>query len=923
MSVELEIFGVLTVRRDGRVLPVPGELPQAILARLALDAGETVEADDLIADVWRAPGDGALSSLRAYLSRLRAAGFEGLLVGTRSGYSLDLPPTAVDLGRFRSGAATLSRLGNTDEAVELAAELLRLSAAEPFAGIDAPFVDGARARIREERRGVVERHAELRLARGDHATAVVSLTAAVAKFPHDEKPTRLLALALARSGRVSDALEAIDRFSARLAADRGVDRAPTRLLELRQAIVRHDPEVLGRSARQVSRSSLPHPLTRFVGRREELDAVAAARAEHRLVTLVGPGGVGKTRIAIEAARSSAGPADDEQWFVDLSSVQEPDQVLPLVADTVGAAGHTLDLIVPRIAERRTLLVLDNAEHVIGAVAAVASGLLSRGAVSLLVTSREPLRLPGEAVVPIAPLNAADARAVFSERAADARGGQLAEEDEGAIDAICAALEGIPLALELTAARLDVLSSGELLDAVHEGRGSDERGSGVSRHDSVENAVRWSVDLLTPAQRDLLVQLARFAGSFPEEAALGICEFDDDEPERVLARLVDKSLVSVTHGDAGQRRYRLLDSVRRYVAADDEPSPEWFEQHRLWLAEFAERTGPITRTADARIANAMLDLLRPDLRLALDNSIAAGDRLTAVRIAGSQAHHWFSRGLLLEGVRNIERALAVPGELPPLVEAQALLGLTVLAYQTGDADRAFETISRAFELAMAAGDTAIPAVALARTAYGRSLLFGDADDARNLMAQAAQLAESAPGWIRAEVLMCRGQTLRALGAPEEALQSLDEALELATEVGYAWMMASSGYVAGKVLTDQRRGREAIAELRRASLQAHAAEDYASTLAGFHQIGGACALVERHEEGARLFGAVDRIGVRYGYNPVVAEGEETRQLRERVAAGLTAAEFDRAYAEGAALEFPDLFDLVDTLPQRARREEAVPA
>ncbi|WP_210505277.1 BTAD domain-containing putative transcriptional regulator [Naasia sp. SYSU D00057] len=920
MSVEFEVFGPLVVRRNGRVLPVRGELPQAILARLALVAGETIDPDELIADVWREPGDGALSSLRAYLSRLRGSGFEGLLQGTRFGYSLDVPPESVDLGRFRAGAARLGRLGSTDDAVALAEQLVRLSAQEPFSGIDAPFVAPARERIREERRGVLERYAELRLARGEHSAAVVTMTGAVADHPLDEKPTRLLALALARAGRVSDALEAIDAYGVRLAADRGIE-PPTRLIELRQAIVRHDPEVLGRSGREMARTGLPHPLTRFVGRRAELAAVAAARDEHRLVTLVGPGGVGKTRIAIEAARSTGPTRDDEQWFVDLASVREPDEVLPLVADTLGASGHTLDLIAPRIAERRTLLVLDNAEHVIGAVAAVASGLLSRGRLtSLLVTSREPLRLPGEHVVPIAPMALEDARVVFTERAADARGGLLEEGDEDAVDAICSALEGIPLALELTAARLDVLSSAELLDAVHDGAGAEERGSGSARHDSVGNAVRWSVDLLTPAQRDLLVQLARFAGGFTEEAALGICDVDDDEPERVLARLVDKSLVAVSHGDAGQRRYRLLDSVRRHVAAEDEPDPEWYEQHRLWLAGFAERMGPLTRSADARVANSTLDLLRADLRLALDNAIAAEDRLCAVRLAGGQAHHWFSRGLLLEGVRSIERALAVPGDLPPLVEAQAMLGLTVLCYQTGDAERAFQTIARAFELALAAGDSAIPAVALARTAYGRSLLLRDSDEARSLMAQAAQFADSAPAWARAEVLMCRGQTLRALGASDEALASLDEAYEVALSAGYAWMMCSARYIAGKVLTDQLRGREAIAELRHASLQAIAAEDHASTLAGMHQIAGACALVERHEEGARIFGAVDRIGSRYNYNPVIAEGEEARRLRDRVAQGLTDAEYARAYADGAALELPDLFDLVDTLPQRSREAAA---
>ncbi|BDZ47692.1 ATP-binding protein [Naasia aerilata] len=657
--------------------------------------------------------------------------------------------------------------------------------------------------------------------------------------------------------------------------------------------------------------ALPHPVTRFVGRTQELADIRAAQATSRLVTLVGPGGVGKTRLAIEAARTSTG--EDEQWFVDLASLTDPDRVLPVIADTLGAPAHTLDALAPRITDRTTLVVLDNAEHLVGAVAAVASGLLLRSPrVRILVTSREPLRLPGETVVTVAPMITADALTVFRERAADARGGE-ALGDEDVFEEICESLDAIPLALELTAARLDVLSGPELLEAVREGGGADVRRSGEARQLSVDNAVRWSVDLLTPAQRDLLVQLSRFAGGFPEEAVLGICDVDDDDPSAVLARLVDKSLVAVSRGEAGDRRFRLLDAVKHAAAALDPGDPEWFDQHRSWLADFAARTGPLTRTHAAREVNALLDLLRPDLRLALDNSIAAGDRLTAVRLAGSQAHHWFVRGRLLDGIADIDRALAVPGELPPLLEADTSIGLMVLTYQTGDAQRTFELLERAYELAVRTGDATIPAVALARRAYATSI-FGDGEAARGDMAAAAAYAEHAEDWARAEFLMCEGQMLRALGEGERALASLYASRKLSLAIGYSWMAGSASYVAGKVLTDQGRGAEAIEELREVTTTAFGEGDGASTLAGFHQMAAACALIGRSADGARIFGAVDRLGTRYGYNPVVAEGEDARRLRDLVAGRLSDGEYELEYRRGQRLEFADLFRLLETLPAR---------
>ncbi|HEY8588541.1 MAG TPA: AAA family ATPase, partial [Naasia sp.] len=662
-------------------------------------------------------------------------------------------------------------------------------------------------------------------------------------------------------------------------------------------------------------TGLPIPATSFIGRRTELHATAAALRDARVVTLLGPGGVGKTRLAIEAARSLDDYAEDSAWLIDLTAAADPDRVLPAVADTLGAAGHDLDSVARRLADRPTLLVVDNAEHLVGAVAATVAGILARAPLAaVLVTSREPLRLPGEKLLPVEPLPPAAARDVFLERAREARREALPPAEERLVDDICAALDGIPLALELSAARLDDIAAPDLLDALR----ADAPRPGASveggRHASVENAVQWSIDLLTSSQRDLLIQLGRFAGGFPQEAVLGICDCDDDI-EAVLTRLVDKSLVAVSYGNAGERRYRLLDTVRRSVRALDADEPEWWRRHRHWLTGFAARTGAATLTHDAPLANALLDLLRADLRVALDGAIADGDRLTAVTLAGSQAHHWFRRGLLFDGLASIDRALAVPGELPPLLEAQTLLGLMVLTYQTGHAERTLAELERAYELGAAAGDPTVQTVALARTAYARSL-FGAVDVARESMARAAEHAEHAAPWGKAELLMCRGQMLRALGDYAAAAADLRQSFRLAEQVGYQWMASSARYVLGKVLTDQGDGLAAIAELREATLAIHAAEDAASTLAGMHQIGAACALVDRHADGARIFGAVDRIGVRYGYNPVLAEGEDTRRLRDRVAAGLPGGGYERAYAEGAPLEFADLFALVETLPRAER-------
>ncbi|WP_286277307.1 BTAD domain-containing putative transcriptional regulator [Naasia aerilata] len=507
---------------------VRGDIPRAIVARLAWTAGTPVPADSLIEDLWPEPPETVLSSLRAHISRLRGNGFGDVLGSGRGGYTLDVDPADVDVLRFRELVDAALREPDDAAAFEVLAEAERMWAGDPFAGLgDFPFTAAAIEELERWRVPAMERLAELRLDRRDEAKVVLAMSDLAQDRPFDERPVALLARALARSGRTSDALEAIDKHAARLAASGGAD-LPRRLVELRQGIVRQDPSIVavaGDDKGTVLRNGIPIPLTRLVGRDAELDLIARGRAESRLLTLVGPAGVGKTRLAVEAARRTPATVDEVQWLVDLSAIAEPEDVARALASAVGAPSNDFDAVAARISGRRGLLLVDNAEHLIGAVAALVAELLSRcEGLGVIVTSREALRTAGERVISVEPFagpTAGDAVELFLQRAADTGATSWTEEDRDRIADLCRRLEGIPLAIELTAARLDVLSLEEVASSLEEGiadTGSRRRG----RHASLENAIAWSIRLLDERELALLSQLALFPASFSLDAVADIC-----------------------------------------------------------------------------------------------------------------------------------------------------------------------------------------------------------------------------------------------------------------------------------------------------------------------------------------------------------------------------------------------------------------
>lgn len=916
MNTEIELFGRFVARMDAAVLPITGDYPRAILARLAVDAGKIVPVDELIDAVWAVRPDSVYSTLRAHISRMRTGFFGSLLVGNRTGYLLDIPRVAVDVCRFRDAQLRLIDLESNVERLSSMIDLSDAAAAILLPGLERhPFVVQLRDTVADERRVLDEDLGELAIELEDHALATATLARTIERHPYHERPVRLLATALVRSARHSDAIATIDAYALRLREERGLDPS-LRVESLRTAIVRLDPSVvdpLSSARRPVQRFGVPIPLTRLIGRRAESDEIHRLRQTHRLITLVGQAGVGKTRLAIEVARKATGMLDDEQYMVDLADVRAPEDVIAAIASVVRASELTLPAVIRRVRAGRILLILDNADHVLGALAVVVDRLLiETSALRFIVTSREPLRSATEHEFVVHPLEnerEGDAWRLFSLRAMDARGGRGFDTAEiPAARELCQSLAGIPLALELAAARLDVLDIAQVALGVGTGEPAN------SRHGSVDAALAWSIGLLDETQKSALLDAARFAGPFTVEAAAGIAEEDPVRAEELLRQLVGKSLVSVDRTGTGRKRYRVPEPMREYLANaySDAATDGWLGRHRSWFARFAELLAPTLRSFAAPDSMAVLDGFRADLDRALSSAIAQGERVDAIRLAAGQAHYWFMRGLMRDGRSRVEQALAVAGDPAGEVEALAHLELANLAFQTGDAAAAFGAISLAQEAADALDLASITTVALAREGYGRSL-FGDLHAGHALIERARAGLEHAELWAVSEYEMSRGQLLRALGDLDGALMALTEAHRIATSVGYTWMITSSQYVQAKVLLDARRPREAIAVVRNAVDRALGAQDPAGALALVHVAAGASAFVERHEIGARLLGAIDEIGLRYDYSTAAAEGVEASRLRDAISAAMTGPDFEREYRAGRRLDWSGISRLLERLPQ----------
>ncbi|WP_433186577.1 BTAD domain-containing putative transcriptional regulator [Actinoallomurus sp. CA-150999] len=719
---------------DGRPVPVPGLKVRALLADLLVHAGRPVPADRLIDDLWgdRLPGNpsGALSAKVSQLRRVledAEPGTRTLVVSRPAGYLLQVDDDRLDAHRFRSlirRAREAAEPTATAAALADALALWRGPALADFA--DEPFAQATVARLTEQWLTALEDHAEVRLAVGEHGALVGELGDLLSAHPLRERLRAAHMRALYRSGRQSEALDSYDRLRTELADELGLDPGPE-LVALHQAILEHDPALEAPQAPGVParpRTNLHAPTTELIGRDDALAAVADRLATDRLVTLTGPGGVGKTRLAVEAAARLADGFPDGAWLVELAGlsgssasaaapVDAPADAVMRVLDIRDAAGEggpvaPVDRLADALSVQRLLLVLDNCEHLIEPVAELADRLLrATPGLRVLATSREPLGLTGEVVWSVPPLEiparadevdpAALARSsavrLFVDRAtAAARGFRLDVETAPAVAVLCRRLDGIPLALELAATRMRALGVHGLvarLDDRFRLLATGHRGA-PQRQRTLMAMIDWSWELLSEPERTVLRRLSVQADGCALEAAEAVCSgagLPAEEVLDLLVRLVDRSLVVMTeHGDDGPR-YRLLESVAAYCADRLEEAGEHEpvrRRHRRYYTALAERAEPHLYGHDQARWLSVLDTEAANLRTALDDAVANGDAESALRLVNAQAWSWFLRGRLAEARRSLEAALALrDGPARISEQARALSGAPTQARALSD------------------------------------------------------------------------------------------------------------------------------------------------------------------------------------------------------------------------------------------------
>ncbi|MEU7831073.1 BTAD domain-containing putative transcriptional regulator [Nonomuraea sp. NPDC049129] len=698
------VLGPLSVWTPaGQPVQVPEAKVRALLADLLAHRGRPVSTDRLIEDLWgdRPPAD-APAALRVKVSQLRRALGDRSLVAFRPpGYLLAVDAEEVDAGLFES---LLARAGRSDDArvrQALLTEALGLWRGAPYA----EFGDFARAavdRLEEQRLVALEELAETRLELGDHGALAAELAELVTAHPLRERLRAAHLRALYRAGRQSEALAGYAQLRGLLAEELGIDPAPE-LTALHAAILRQDPILdppalpmdpthshppapLGApqgsgpagSLAGPPATNLPAPLTELIGRDAEVAEVRSLLRAGRLVTLTGPGGVGKTRLALEAAAEPGRPFPGGVWLVELASATSPTDgvVAEVVATVLGvrddSPGSVVDRLAAALRTSATLLVLDNCEHVVDQVAELAERLL-RAAPELrvLATSQESLRVPGEVLWSVPPLGPEAAARLLAARAG------IGPDDDGVAE-ICARLDGIPLALELAATRLRALTPRRLaarLDDRFRVLATGHRGA-PARQRTLRAMIDWSWELLTDGERVVLRRLAVHADGCTLEAAEAICAEPGLDVLDLLARLMDRSLVVRTPGG----RYRLLESVAAYCLERLSEAGETEAvrlRHAHHHADLAERAEPGLRGPEQRHWLALLDADAANLRAAIETSLRRGATDVAVRLVNALAWYWVLRGRLGEGQRTLEAVLAAADDAQARVW---LAGLRMLSGQ---------------------------------------------------------------------------------------------------------------------------------------------------------------------------------------------------------------------------------------------------
>ncbi|MBB5855577.1 BTAD domain-containing putative transcriptional regulator [Amycolatopsis umgeniensis] len=792
--MQIGMLGPFEVRTDEGVLAdVPGARLRGLLIALALEPGRVVPKATLVDWIWgeQPPAD-ATNALQRLVSRLRKVLPEGVVEGQTDGYRLKVAPEAVDAVRFERLVGQ-ARGDEEPRRLREALALWRGGAMQDVGLQDSEAFDAAVTRLDGLRLTAMEDRFDAEIDLGHGAKLVTELTDLAAAHPLRERLVAALMRALAATGRDTEALLVYQRTREALADALGVDPSPE-LSAVHVALLRGE---LGRREEN-RKTNVRAELTTFVGKDADVATVRDLVAEHRLTTLIGPGGSGKTRLATETARTLLGDLPDGAWLVEFAAIGADGDVAQATLAALGLRDALLgdspsaepaDRVIAAIREREVLLILDNCEHVIESAAAFAHRVLGEcRRLRILATSREPLGITGEALWHVVPLGVPDRHAgpaeiesspavrLLRDRASAVRKDLVADEATLATMArVCRILDGMPLAIELAAARLRTMSIDQLANRLDDRFRLLTGGSrtALPRHRTLRAMVDWSWELLSEAEQTVLSRLSVFSGGASLEAAERVCASEAVEQYEVLellTALTEKSLL-VAAGDEAPR-YRMLGTIKEYAEhrlAEAGETALARDAHLVHFTELAEAAEPMLRSSEQLEWLATLNAEHDNIGSAMRGALAAGDAPSAMRLAAAAGYYWWLSGHRSEGMELISAAVETPGEVPDDIAA-LVYGLVSLFVNSGFADEhtAAKWINESYRLSQS-GKSKHPllglVVALERMLRG----------VETLSAWEPVLADEDP-WVRALARLQLGKMRIALGHPgPEAEVCLEQAL----------------------------------------------------------------------------------------------------------------------------------------------------
>ncbi|MFC4472441.1 BTAD domain-containing putative transcriptional regulator [Streptomyces xiangluensis] len=722
--LRITLLGTFQASRGGSALPVPGPRLQGLVVRLALAGGRAVTQSTLIDAIWpQNPPADPTHALQALVSRLRRAfGSSTAVTQAAGGYRLDVSAGDVDALRFEQLAAAgreRLRAGDAQHAAVLLGEAVALWIEQPGAepATVVAVEPAAATRLAHSSVEATADLAEAELALDNAGQAAVRLTGLLSQHPVYERAVALLMDALASQGRQAEALARYEGFRETLADEFGTDPGVA-LRERHLHLLRAEqpaPAATAPKGAGETPSNLPIPLTSFIGRDDDLARIDTLLAAGRLVTVLGPGGAGKTRLAVEAARRHRDAYRDGAWLIDLASVTDPSKVGGALLAATGLRGSALfdasarlrsgpadelDVLTDQLDGREILLVVDNCEHVIDAAAHLLSALLTRCAgLRVLATSREPLAIDGEALVLLGPLALPDPNAdiqqarraasvrLFTDRAAAVRPGfDIAEHNLADVLRIVRSLDGLPLALELAAARLRTLTLTDLADGLSDRFRLLTTGSRTAfpRHRTLRGVIAWSWDLLPAGARTVAERIAVLPGGITPASAAAVCMGTTvpvrDIPE-LLADLVDRSLLQLSP-DTG--RHRMLETIREYGLerlAEQNTLTSVRNLAAHYCADLVAHYDPLTRGPEQLHALHILRAEHDNVLAALRHLCDTGNADGAIALALNLTWYWEMLSRRDDAAYWLGQAVALPTDRPG-VEHEIAEGLLLLNSQAG-------------------------------------------------------------------------------------------------------------------------------------------------------------------------------------------------------------------------------------------------